>query len=203
MWEWNLHRWHRSCCANPHTTFCMNHVNSLFYAMFYHHRVIHMLNPENLWFYKHYLNGSMWPQTVRWAAIDVYLAKPLRGFKQDLITPATTPDPLLHLCCSYTITSHKESISPCSQCRGEGPTDALGIKEFKKKKKKKKTAIVTCECHNADCFPSSLMPIYLTKPWFDLWPTHSKFDFCYCKHLVSGSSFLGETSTTQGVMCFV
>ena len=134
MWEWNLHRWHRSCCANPHTTFCMNHVNSLFYAMFYHHRVIHMLNPENLWFYKHYLNGSMWPQTVRWAAIDVYLAKPLRGFKQDLITPATTPDPLLHLCCSYTITSHKESISPCSQCRGEGPTDALGIKEFKKKK---------------------------------------------------------------------
>lgn len=93
--------------------------------------------------------GSLWPQTVRWVAIDVYLTEPLRGFKQDLITPATTAEPPLHLCCSYTITSHKESISPCSHLEGRGGGDdwRCGYKGIKKEQS------VTCVCHKADCFP--------------------------------------------------
>lgn len=49
----------------------------------------------------------------------------------NLITPATTPEPLLHLCCSYTITSHKESISPFSTFtfRREEETVAVGRTE--------------------------------------------------------------------------
>lgn len=51
----------------------------------------------------------------RWGEplLTLYLARPLRGASNEtLITPATTPEPR-RLCSCYTITTHKESISPC------------------------------------------------------------------------------------------
>lgn len=57
----------------------MNPEISMVCAIVYHYWALQMEKAKSSHFCKHHLYGSLWPTT------DVYLAKPLKGFKQDLI----------------------------------------------------------------------------------------------------------------------
>lgn len=49
------------------------------------------MNPKNPHFFKMLVWKPVTLKTVRRAATDVYLNRSLKGFKQDIITTATTP----------------------------------------------------------------------------------------------------------------